>query len=110
MFYIYIFAILNSPYAIRHAHGMVKIHAHTIRSVIPHFTARAFFALPTHEIAPVIVCVVDTGTPSDDAVKSAIALAVSAANPSMGRSFTILEPIVFTILHPPVSVPSDMAI
>lgn len=77
---------------------------------MPHFTAFAFFADHTQEIAPVMVWVVDTGTPNDDAVKSDIALAVSAANPSIGRSFTIPEPIVFTILHPPVRVPAEMAI
>ena len=88
----------------------MNIHAHTMRRVIPHLTAFAFFAAHTHEIAPVIVCVVETGTPNDEAVKRDIALAVSAANPSIGRSFTIFDPIVFTILHPPVSVPREIAI
>lgn len=76
---------------------------------MPHFTAFAFFAAPTHDIAPVMVCVVDTGTPSEDAVKREIALAVSAANPSRGVSFTIFDPMVFTILHHPVRVPRAMA-
>lgn len=88
----------------------MNIHAQTIRNVIFHFTAFAFLAAPTPEIAPVIVWVVDTGTPRDEAVKSEIALAVSAANPSIGVSFTIFEPIVFTILHPPVRVPRAIAI
>jgi hypothetical protein len=94
----------------RQVAGIVNIHAHTIRKVIPHLTARAFFAAPTQDIAQVIVCVVDTGTQSEDAVKSVIALAVSAANPSIGESFTIFDPIVFTILHPPVIVPAAIAI
>ncbi len=80
-----------------------------MRKVIPHFTARAFLAAPTPEIAPVIVCVVETGTQSAVAEKRVIALAVSAANPSIGVSFTIFDPIVFTILQPPVIVPSAMA-
>ena len=88
---------------------MVRIQAHTIRKVIPQLTARAFFAEPTHDIAPVIVCVVLTGTQSDDATKRLTALAVSAQKPSIGRSFTILLPMVFTIFHPPVSVPALMA-
>mgnify|MGYP005608187327 FL=1 len=89
---------------------MVNIHAQTIRKVIPHFTDRAFLAAHTPDMAPVIVCVVLTGTPSEDAVKRLMALAVSAANPSMGRSFTIFDPIVFTILHHPVSVPAAIAV
>jgi hypothetical protein len=61
-------------------------------------------------MAPVIVWVVDTGTPRAVAEKSVIALAVSAAKPSIGVSFTIFEPMVLTILHPQVIVPRAMAI
>lgn len=80
-----------------------------MRKVMPHLTARAFLAAPTPEIAPVIVCVVDTGTQSAVAENSVIALAVSAANPSIGVSFTIFDPMVFTILHPQVIVPRAIA-
>ena len=52
---VYIEKITWSQYAIKQADGMVRIHAHTIRKVIPQFTARAFFADPTQDIAPVIV-------------------------------------------------------
>ena len=90
--------------------GIVKIHAQTMRNVIPHFTAFAFFAVPTHEIAPVMVWVVETGTQSAVAEKRVIALAVSAAKPSIGVSFTIFDPIVFTIRQPQVIVPSAIAI
>jgi hypothetical protein len=93
-----------------HDAGIVKIHAHTIRNVIAHFTARAFLAAHTPDIAPVMVWVVLTGTPREEAVKSVIALAVSAANPSIGLSFTIFDPMVLTILHPPVIVQSAMAV
>ena len=94
----------------KQADGIVRIHAHTIRKVIPQFTARAFFADPTQEIAPVIVWVVLTGTQRDEARKRLPALAVSAQNPSIGRSFTILLPMVFTIRHPPVRVHAAIAI
>lgn len=80
-----------------------------MRKVIPHLTARAFFAAQTPDIAQVIVWVVETGTQSEDAVKRVMALAVSAANPSIGVSFTIFDPIVFTILHPQVMVPKAIA-
>lgn len=67
-------------------------------------------AAPTQEIAPVITCVVLTGTQKCDAVKRLIALAVLEAKPSIGVSFTIFDPIVFIILHPPVKVPIEIAV
>lgn len=39
-----------------------------------------------------------------------MALAVSAANPSIGRSFTIPDPMVFTILHPQLNVHAAIAV
>ena len=60
-------------------------------------------------IAPVIVWVVETGIPKCDAMKIEIAPALSAQNPPYGRSFVMRWPIVFTMRHPPSSVPRAMA-
>jgi hypothetical protein len=57
-----------------------------------------------------MVCVVLTGTPSDVASSTVIPPAVSAQNPPNGLSFVIRDPIVFTIRHPPIAVPSAIAI
>jgi hypothetical protein len=43
------------------AQGIVNTHAHTIRWAIPQRTAESLCTAPTPTIAPVIVCVVDTG-------------------------------------------------
>ena len=45
------------------AAGIVKIQAHTMRPATPHFTADKRRVAPTPTIAPVMVCVVETGTP-----------------------------------------------
>ncbi len=45
------------------AAGIVRIHAQTIRPATPHFTADNRRVAPTPTIAPVIVCVVETGVP-----------------------------------------------
>ena len=68
-----------------------------------------FCAEPTPTIAPVMVCVVDTGMPNADARKSVIAPPVSAQKPPTGLSLGIFWPIVFSICHPPKSVPSAIA-
>ncbi len=60
-------------------------------------------------MAPVIVCVVLTGTPRVVAVKSEMAPAVSAAKPPTGCSLVIFEPIVWMMRQPPDSVPSAIA-
>ena len=65
--------------------------------------------LPTPTIAPVIVCVVDTGIPWAAVKKRVAAAAASALMPLTGCSLVILEPMVCTIRHPPESVPSAMA-
>ena len=57
-------------------------------------------------MAPVIVCVVLTGTPSAVAVNSDTAPAVSAAKPPTGCSRVIFDPIVWMMRQPPDSVPS----
>src|SRR5687767_13014450 len=72
-------------------------------------TADSLRAAPTPMIDPVIVCVVDTGMPSQVAPKSVIAPAVSAQHPCIGVNRVILEPIVCTIRQPPNNVPSPMA-
>ncbi len=60
-------------------------------------------------MAPVIVCVVLTGTPSEDAIRMEMPPAVSAQNPPNGRSLVIRLPIVFTMRHPPSAVPIPIA-
>ena len=57
---------------------------------------------------PVIVCVLETGMPSQVAVNSAIDPPVSVQNPCIGLRRVIFDPIVFTIRHPPTSVPSPI--
>ncbi len=49
---------------------MVSTHAQTIRPATPQRTADRRRVAPTPTIAPVMVCVVLTGTPSAVAVKS----------------------------------------
>src|SRR6185369_8176113 len=85
---------------------MVITQATTIPVVTFQRTAETRRAAPTPMIAPVIVCVVDTGTPSQVAANSVIAPPVSAQKPCIGLSLVILEPIVWTIRQPPNSVPS----
>ena len=84
---------------------MVRIHAQTIRPATPQRTADSRLIEPTPMIAPVIVCVVLTGTPRCVAVKSEIAPAVSAAKPPTGCSLVIFDPIVWMMRQPPDSVP-----
>ena len=48
--------------------------------------------------------------PACDVKNSVAAAADSAATPPTGCSRVIFEPIVLTIRHPPVSVPSPMAV
>ena len=56
-------------------HGMVRTHAHTMRPATPQRTAEAFVTEPTPTIAPVMVCVVETGMPRSVARKSVIGAA-----------------------------------
>src|SRR6266849_5837301 len=69
------------------AAGIVKTQAQTIRPATRHLTADRRVVDPTPAIAPVIVCVVDTGMPINVAPKRVIAPAVSAQKPPTGRSF-----------------------
>ena len=60
-------------------------------------------------MAPVIVCVVETGMPSAVARNSVIAPPVSAQKPPTGFSLVILWPMVLTMRQPPNSVPRPIA-
>src|SRR5438105_9331460 len=91
------------------AAGIVKTHAQTILPATRHLTADNRVVDPTPAIAPVIVCVVETGIPAAVAPNNVIAPAVSAQKPPTGRSFVIFDPIVWTIRQPPDSVPSAIA-
>src|SRR5688572_15947768 len=61
--------------------GMVRIQAHTIRPATAQRTDDRRRAAPTPTMAPVIVCVVLTGTPRDEARRIVIAPPVSAQKP-----------------------------
>src|SRR5262245_14943695 len=89
--------------------GTVTTHAVTIRPATPHLTADARLVAPTPRIADEITCVVETGMPNRLANSMIVAAAVSAANPSMVRSSTTFRPIVLTMRHPPIAVPSPIA-
>src|SRR5262245_17715886 len=95
--------------AIRADIGIVIIHAQTTRLATPHLTAESLLVDPTPMMAPVIVCVVETGMPRNETIMIEIAPPVSAQNPPTGLSFVIFDPMVLTILHPPESVPSAIA-
>src|SRR6266542_3657073 len=63
---------------------MVRIQAQTIRPATPHLTAEMRRVAPTPMIAPVMVCVVDTGMPRRVARKSVIAPEVAAGDEQAG--------------------------
>ena len=88
---------------------MVRIHAHTTSPATPQRTADIRRLAPTPTIAPVIVCVVDTGIPAAEVKNSVAAAADSAAIPPAGWRRVIFDPIVLTMRQPPVSVPSPIA-
>src|SRR5581483_2987861 len=92
------------------AQGIVTIQAMTMLPATPQRTAEARCAEPTPMIAPVIVCVVETGIPSVEARKRVSAPPVSAENPPTGLSLVIRWPIVLTMRQPPNRVPSAIAI
>src|SRR3954451_16285305 len=60
-------------------------------------------------MAPVMVWVVETGTPSQVAMNSVAAPPVSAQNPCIGVSLVMRSPMVRTMRQPPISVPSAIA-
>ena len=90
------------------AAGMVKIQAQTMFLATPQRTAEKPLSEPTPMMAPVTVCVVETGIPKRVANASDSALAVSEQNPLTGFSFVIFMPMVLTIRHPPKHVPIAM--
>ncbi len=88
---------------------MVTIQAMTMLPASPQRTAETRRAAPTPTMAPVMVCVVETGMPSQVAPNSVNAPPVSAQKPCIGLSRVIFEPIVCTMRQPPNKVPSAMA-
>ena len=91
------------------AQGRVSTHAQTMRPATPQRTAEELRTLPVPTIDPVMVCVVETGTPSEVARNSEMAPLVSAQNPPTGASLVMRIPMVRTIRHPPESVPRPIA-
>ena len=91
-------------------HGIVSIQAQIILPATPHFTALMRFSEPMPMMAPVMVCVVLTGTPSAVEKNSVMAAPVSAQKPSIGLSFATFWPIVLTMRHPPNIVPMAIAV
>ena len=79
---------------IRPAAGSVITQAITMLLATFQRTAEVLRAAPTPTIDPVMVCVVDTGTPSQVAVNSVMAPAVSAQHPCVGHNRVIYEPMV----------------
>ena len=67
------------------APGIVSTHAHITRLATPHRTALSRWVVPTPTIAPLIVCVVDTGTPPKVARPNEIAADVSQATWKIDR-------------------------
>src|SRR5688572_10904719 len=82
-------ATLHATAAMNAEHGIVRIHAQTMLPATPQRTADRFWIEPTPTIAPVMVCVVDTGIPSAVARKSVIAPPVSAQKPLTGFSLVM---------------------
>ena len=99
----------QAPAAIRADAGIVRIQAITTLPATPQRTARTRRVEPTPMMAPVIVCVVETGMPKLEARNSDIAPPVSAAKPPTGFSLVMRWPMVLTMRQPPNSVPSAIA-
>ena len=88
---------------------MVRTQAQTMLPATPQRTAESLFTDPTPTMAPVMVWVVDTGTPSQVARNKVMAPPVSAQKPPTGLSLVIFWPIVLTMRQPPNIVPSPIA-
>jgi hypothetical protein len=67
--------------------GMVRIQAQSKLTVTPQRTALKRLVAPTPIIAPVIVCVVETGIPICSVKNKVVAPAVSAHTPSKRCNF-----------------------
>ena len=61
---------------------------------------------PTPTTDDATTCVVDTGAPTYDEARITTVEAVWLENPSIGCRWKMRRPIVRTILHPPMAVPS----
>ena len=76
---------------------------------MPQLTADARRAAPAPMTQPVIVCVVDTGTPNQEAVRSMTEPPAYALNPCCWDNLVIRVPIVSMIRQPPLNVPKPIA-
>ena len=76
--------IRTRKYAMAALTGMVRIHAQIIRSTTVHLMALDRLAKPTPMMAAEMLCVVETGIPSQVASPIMVAELVSAANPLIG--------------------------
>src|SRR5471030_1904454 len=90
--------------------GMVNTQAQTILPATPQRTADIFCAEPTPTMAPVMVWVVETGTPKWLAISRVKAPPVSAQKPPTGLSLVIFWPMVLTMRQPPNKVPAEIAV
>src|SRR3977135_2734064 len=88
---------------------MVITQAQTMPLATFQRTAETRRAAPTPTMAPVMVWVVDTGTPRKVAANSVAAPPVSAQNPCIGVNFVMRSPMVRTIRQPPIKVPNAIA-
>ena len=89
---------------------MVKSHAHTMLPATPQRTAESFCTEPTPTIAPVMVCVVDTGTPRPVARNKVAAPLAEALKPLTGRSLVMRCHMVLTMRQPPNNVPRPITV
>ena len=80
-----------------------------MRNATPQRTPLGRVTQPTPTMAPVMVCVVETGTPSAVARNSIEAPPLSAQKPCTGLSLVRRMPMVRTMRHPPDSVPRPIA-
>lgn len=90
------------------AAGIVSIHDKRINLSIGQCVPLQPLTRPVPAMAPVTVCVVDTGTPNSVAARIIAAALVSAVHPRKLFNFVILLPMVWTIRHPPARVPKLM--
>src|SRR3954464_16100177 len=89
--------------------GIVITQAYTIELATFQRTAERRRAAPTPTMAPVMVWVVETGTPRKVAMNRVAAPPVSAQKPCIGVSLVMRRPMVRTMRQPPISVPIAIA-
>jgi len=89
--------------------GIVSTQAQTMVPAMFQRTAESRLLAPTPAMAPVMVCVVLTGTPNADASRIVAPPPVSAQKPPKGVSFVMRVPIVYTMRQPPRAVPAAIA-